>query len=150
MRTARPSNASPPASPSAAAATRTASTQPGAAPRTRATLLRALLRLLTSSAGNFIRTTPLLTLPRGSAAGNAQAFAHKGFAGFLRGSEPTSEIGCWTLRCETAEHLSAGDTYMCEKCGQFRQNPALQGLVEREDRANLRFCKCEYCRKQQD
>lgn len=43
-----------------------------------------------------------------------------------------------------------GDTYMCEKCGHFRQNPGLQGLVEREDRANLRFCKCEYCLKEQE
>ena len=39
------------------------------------------------------------------------------------------------------------DTYKCEQCGHFRQNPQLQTLVERGDRANLTFCKCEYCLK---
>ena len=39
------------------------------------------------------------------------------------------------------------DTYKCEQCGHFRQNPQLQTLVERGDRANLTFCKCGYCLK---
>jgi hypothetical protein len=44
----------------------------------------------------------------------------------------------------------AGDTYTCEKCGHFRQNPSLQSIVEREDSANLKFCNCEFCLKKRD
>ena len=39
------------------------------------------------------------------------------------------------------------DSYKCEQCGHFRQNPQLQTLLERGDRTNLTFCKCEYCLK---
>jgi len=41
-----------------------------------------------------------------------------------------------------------GDTYTCEKCGHFEQDPSLQDIVERDDPANLKFCSCEYCLKE--
>ena len=40
-----------------------------------------------------------------------------------------------------------GDTYACEKCGHFRQDPTLQSILERQNPENLKFCKCEYCLK---
>lgn len=37
------------------------------------------------------------------------------------------------------------DAYTCGKCGHFEQDPSLQDIVERDDPANLKVCKCEYC-----
>jgi hypothetical protein len=44
----------------------------------------------------------------------------------------------------------ADDTYTCKKCGHFRQDPLLQSIVERDDWANLKFCKCKYCLTMRD
>jgi len=39
------------------------------------------------------------------------------------------------------------DTYTCEKCAHFSQDPSLQDIVELDDPKNLRYCNCEYCLK---
>ena len=39
------------------------------------------------------------------------------------------------------------DTYTCEKCGHFSQDPSLQDIIEQDDPGNLRFCNCDYCLK---
>ena len=37
------------------------------------------------------------------------------------------------------------DTYTCEKCRHFEQDPSLQDIVERDDPGNLKFCRCNHC-----
>jgi hypothetical protein len=39
------------------------------------------------------------------------------------------------------------DTYTCPKCEHFWQDPSLQDVAE-DDSANLKFCNCEYCQKE--
>jgi hypothetical protein len=39
------------------------------------------------------------------------------------------------------------DTYKCEKCGHFEQDPSLHDIIER-DGGHLKFCDCPYCREQ--
>jgi hypothetical protein len=78
-------------------------------------------------------------------------------ASFIRPLHPTKMVDYHSERrahktegCPACKGMMrlVGDTYACEQCGHFRQDTSLQSLVEREDRANLKFCKCEYCLKQ--
>ena len=43
---------------------------------------------------------------------------------------------------------ASSDIYKCEKCPHFSQDPDLQDIVEQENPANLKFCRCEYCLRQ--
>jgi tRNA(Ile2) C34 agmatinyltransferase TiaS len=48
--------------------------------------------------------------------------------------------------CGGMMHLGF-DTYRCEKCGHFEQDPSLHDIVERDDPANLKYCNCDHCLK---
>jgi len=52
---------------------------------------------------------------------------------------------CPVPGCGGMMHLRRG-TYTCDRCKHFEQDISLQNIVESDDPASLRECKCPYCR----